>query len=310
MKLLMLYPNHSSKHTVLYIRNLATSMEACGHIGYGEGRKEYIQGEPIPQAVTRLNPDAIISLEPKFIRRWLGSKDMGMHTIKLPKKAVLLSDCYPYKNQVAMTEQHLDTVGYDIIFYQTVAEGGFIAHRPEKKVYLPMSVRPSYFQPSQPVMVRDIDVSALWNVDATRVYPTRGEIQGALRNLPISLATDHVFFQDYVDTLYRTKICVCCSPIYKNIQSRYTEAAACGCLVMTDPVSDLGVQGWKDGTNMVVYNSVADLKEKVVYYINHQEEREAIALNGHDHTLQNLTDQIAITRIEKEFKDYGVASRI
>lgn len=309
MRLLLLYPNHSSKHTVLYIRNLATSMEDSGHIGYGEGRNEYSQGETIPQVVARLQPDAIIGFEPKFIRKWLSNKGMGTHKVKLPK-AVLLSDCYPYKNQVAMTEQHLDTIGYNIIFYQTVAEGGFISHRPERKVYLPMSVRPSYFQPSHHIQIRDIDVSALWSIEATRVYPTRVQIQEALRKLPISMATDHVFFQEYVDTLYRTKICVCCGPIYKNIQSRYTEAAACGCLVMTDPVADLTVQGWKDGVNIVVYNSIGDLKEKVMYYITHSEEREMIALKGHNHTLRNLTDHVVIKKIEKEFVDYGMASRI
>lgn len=57
------------------------------------------------------------------------------------------------------------------------------------------------------------------------------------------------------------------------------EALAAGAMVMTDSMH-LPLH-LKDGESVIVYCSLTDLWEKIVHYLNHPEERLAIARRGH-----------------------------
>ena len=65
---------------------------------------------------------------------------------------------------------------------------------------------------------------------------------------------------------------------------RLMEALVGGALVFTDPMHPLPYM-LEDGKNVIVYNSIADLKEKILYYINDpvgQQERVKIAKKGYE----------------------------
>jgi hypothetical protein len=299
MRLLVLYPLQPRRASVLYLRRLAWSLERHGHVVYGVGRENYIEGASIEEVIERLGPfDAILSMEAKYVYRWLGEQ---LKSLKM-KKAILLSDCYPYKGQLGLNSSHLDRSGYDLLFYQTVAEGYFLKDemkRAEKMVYLPMSVDTTYFR--RPAgLERDIDISAVWNWNAPRVYPSRKIVLDHLTKMPFKVFTDPVFYDDYVDLLYRTKIFVSCGTIYKNSQSRFAEVPACECLLMTDVTLDMEPQGWKDGDNLVVYNTLDELEKKVIFFLRNDRERERIAKRGYDHVLANFTNDVIIKRVESE----------
>ena len=86
--------------------------------------------------------------------------------------------------------------------------------------------------------------------------------------------------KEYVDTLTSTKIVVTSQRDRWEDHYRLMEALATGALVMTDPMSSLP-RYFKDGESLVVYHSLAELKEKILYYLDHDDERLAIAKKGH-----------------------------
>ncbi|TVX87182.1 CgeB family protein [Paenibacillus agilis] len=67
---------------------------------------------------------------------------------------------------------------------------------------------------------------------------------------------------------------------------RTFEINGCGTLQLTDIRSDLA-QFYVPGVELVTYESPADLLEKAVYYLTHEEERREIALRGLARTLKD-----------------------
>lgn len=85
---------------------------------------------------------------------------------------------------------------------------------------------------------------------------------------------------DYVDALLRSKIVITSQRDRWEDHYRLMEGLACGALVLTDPMSTFP-HHLKDGASLVVYRSLSELKEKILYYIKHEDERLAIAQRGH-----------------------------
>jgi len=86
--------------------------------------------------------------------------------------------------------------------------------------------------------------------------------------------------KEYVDTLTSTKIVVTSQRDRWEDHYRLMEALATGALVMTDPMSSLP-RYLEDGESLVVYHSLSELKEKLLHYLDHDDERLAIARKGH-----------------------------
>ena len=61
---------------------------------------------------------------------------------------------------------------------------------------------------------------------------------------------------------------------------RLMEALASGAMVMTDPMWSWPV-GLEDGVSLVVYRSLSELVSKAKYYLENEQERQRIALQGY-----------------------------
>jgi hypothetical protein len=85
---------------------------------------------------------------------------------------------------------------------------------------------------------------------------------------------------DYVDALLRSKIVITSQRDRWEDHYRLMEGLACGALVFTDPMSTLP-HHLKDGESLIVYRSLSELKEKILYYVEHEDERLTIARKGH-----------------------------
>ena len=84
---------------------------------------------------------------------------------------------------------------------------------------------------------------------------------------------------------------VCLNPPIKNdINMRCFEATSAGSFLLTQ---DLGHNGMWDlfepGRHFATYRTTDEAVEKAKYYIEHDDERESIALAGHEHTRKNHT---------------------
>lgn len=73
-----------------------------------------------------------------------------------------------------------------------------------------------------------------------------------------------------------------------SINPRTFEISACGTMQLTDIREDLGDM-YTPGVDLETYRSSEELIEKLEYYLNHQEKREAIALQGIKTTHQKHT---------------------
>ncbi len=73
-----------------------------------------------------------------------------------------------------------------------------------------------------------------------------------------------------------------------SINPRTYEIAACGTLQLTDVRGDLS-QMYAPGKDVATFASPAELKEKIHYYLTHEDERQEMALNGLKRTLRDHT---------------------
>jgi hypothetical protein len=86
--------------------------------------------------------------------------------------------------------------------------------------------------------------------------------------------------EDYVNALLEHKIVVVAQRDLWEGHYRLLEGLVSGALVLHDPMHPLPYK-IKDGTNIVIYYSLQDLKDKILYYLKHDEERKSIARNGY-----------------------------
>lgn len=115
----------------------------------------------------------------------------------------------------------------------------------------------------------------------------------------------------YADCLRHAKIFPMCGGIYGCPVSKYFEAMACGCLVIAPLPRDWKILGFRDGVNMVV-PTADNFMDKVRYYLAHDDEREAIAMEGwklarahhvHGAQVRNMVGRLRRILFDKEPAD-------
>lgn len=75
---------------------------------------------------------------------------------------------------------------------------------------------------------------------------------------------------------------------HPQIKGRNFEVPACGGFLFTEPAEDL-YNFYEYGKEIVIFNNLAGLVPKIVYYLNHEEERKRIAQAGYERTLKEHT---------------------
>jgi len=155
---------------------------------------------------------------------------------------------------------------------------------------------------------RIIDVSAIYSPVSRRggshVYPLRSKIHEMLRNMSdINTYTENTFFDDYVLKLNQSKISVNDNSYFKFVNPRATEVMSCGTLYLTDGNSDFKELGYENGKHLVFYDGIDDLKEKIFYYLDHEEERKEIAENGRVFVRENYSNRCRAERLLSIIKE-------
>ena len=75
---------------------------------------------------------------------------------------------------------------------------------------------------------------------------------------------------------------------HPQIKGRNFEVPACGGFLLTEPAEDL-FNFYEYEKEIVVFNDLAELIEKITYYLSHEEERKKIAQAGYERTLKGHT---------------------
>ncbi len=76
--------------------------------------------------------------------------------------------------------------------------------------------------------------------------------------------------------------------IQRGIPLRVLDILACGGFVLSDYQPGIA-EGFEEGKEIAFYYGLEDCKEKVKYYLEHDEERTAIALAGHRKVMENYS---------------------
>ncbi len=88
----------------------------------------------------------------------------------------------------------------------------------------------------------------------------------------------------------------------RQIKGRTFEVPACGGFLLTGDADNIG-EYYTDGKEIVVFKNKKDLAEKCKYYLEHEQERQAIAKAGYERTVREHTYEL---RFREIFKALGL----
>lgn len=208
---------------------------------------------------------------------WRYSKDFtGLGKVDIPKVHILVD--YVRPQSIPKQNKFFARNKYDLIFVITQRAYRLMRKfNPHIRVrILPFSVDTNIYKPL-PVEKKDW-VLAAFNTRQD-VYPNRLKIRQILKQLSIKTVTKATH-QKLIEFINKCKISVTSNNIYGSLSMRYTEVLACGGFLLADEPEDLAFVGFEDGKHLVIYKDLEDFKDKVLYYLKHDEERERIAKQG------------------------------
>ncbi|GAX19467.1 hypothetical protein FisN_19Hh041 [Fistulifera solaris] len=107
---------------------------------------------------------------------------------------------------------------------------------------------------------------------------------------------------DYLRKLAESKIVVVSQKDNLEDQNSLMEALVSGAMVMTDPMLTLPNE-LEHNVSVVVYHSLDDLVTKVQYYLEHEDERVAIAKTGYDIAMNQYRSWQLVERMVFEVRD-------
>lgn len=223
----------------------------------------------------------------------------GLEDVKNVLKAHIMGGDY-YEGTFKSYNEHLREVDYDIIFgryslqIRRLKEQGIGG----KHCLLPFSVDINKYYKYN--INRTIDVLASFQRHP-RIHPNRHKIWGILAAMPDVIShVKKVWFEEYIKKINESKIFVTSNITDGELSGKYTEVLACGTLLLTTIPGDLDKLGYVDGKHLVIYkNDFSDLKDKIRYYLKHDEEREQIAKTGMELVRKNHSSEIRV----REFID-------
>jgi len=131
------------------------------------------------------------------------------------------------------------------------------------------------------------------------IYPNRLAVQKAVKSLKIPVITKKVIHKRLIECINNSKITITSNNIYKSLSMRYTETLACGGFLLADKPADLEVQGFENKVHLVLYDGLKDLKKKVRYYLQHDDERSIIEKAGMDFVRKNHSCQTRVKEMVK-----------
>lgn len=209
-------------------------------------------------------------------------------------------------------------------FYDFVFCGGTEAQEPlakagiEKTHWLPFACDPEVHKPVHVI----IEEKKKWGSDVSFVgsfYPNRGQILEKLFDFDIkvwgpgwnklpyesplrkSVKDIKLKPEEWRKIFSSSKILIAIhyqdgkTPCYQASPKVY-ETLACQSFLLVDNQKDVKSL-FKDGRHLVIFKDIKDLREKIVYYLNHPEERKKILKEGYREVLEKHTYQVRLEKI-------------
>ena len=319
VKILYMSPNYFSRVNwghQLY-RNAIANLDEVEMIQYGQGFKH--KGKThMPEILDDLwnredfSPDVIV------LENWKNVKNLtGLSECKNILKVIYLGDYLPdSRGNIAQYNRLINEHDIKVALCPVPEVQRQVFNSQERKEIphyvvpslLPYSVDIDIYKPRP--MKKIYDVMAVFGL-VSYVYPMRPNVQSMIKKMPVSsLIGDWksgIKHLDYAKAINKSKIFVSVNGINNQITMKYTEAMASGSLLLTNKPKDFASFGYIPGEHCVCWNNLHDLREKILYYLKHEDERKKIAKQGMEFVRTNYsTELIALEFVEqlKNFLEY------
>ena len=251
---------------------------------------------PLSEVVERMpeKPDVVmVSYDLPYV--------VGFNDLKTPK--VLISSAFfeGLPGGIARYKAYYEANPFDLAFgsmYMTVdclKKHGVIK---SDRVYpSPYAIDTNRFR--KYAVEKTVDVSAMFAVRED-FYQRRKLIRQMLWDMreEISVFVGRAFWSEYIEAINRSKICVNENSKSAFVNPRNMEVMCCGVMMLADWNEEYDLLGFKGGEHLVFYDTLDDFRDKLLYYLEHDEEREKIAVAGmefarREHCLLNKVNALA-----------------
>lgn len=209
----------------------------------------------------------------------------GLNTLKIPF-GVFIMDLHNLNH----FEKSIKEDGVQYIF--SCYRDPFLEKFPElenRMIWFPHHVNTDIFKDYG--LKKEIDM-LMMGFTSENIYPLRHKIRQSLSQEPNFVyhhppnhreITDHqhVFVRErYAREINRAKLFFTCDSIFHYTVLKHFEVPACHTLLLAPESQELHDLGFKDGENYIAINE-ENFKEKALYYLQNDEERERITKNGY-----------------------------
>lgn len=239
---------------------------------------------PAPELVNRFEADVLLLHFPNIA---LNKTLRGIDKVVIPK--VHIMGDYTTEGRMSRYDPFLKRHKFDLVLepcyrcMKALRSKG-LAGRVE---LLPFSIDTSVcYDWGRP---RTIDVIAMFSHDS-RIYPRRNDVLDTIKTMSVScFLRSRRPFRKYLEFANKARIFAHANAISNNVAVKYPEVMACGTLFVTDRPDELDLLGYRDRKHLVIYNTMEEMREKIEYYLAHNEEREQIAKAGAKFVRENFS---------------------
>lgn len=305
MKLLLLSPNQINRYNwghQLFRNEINKHIKV---INYGSGFPNY-DPKKTPMDIFQDFPDVdwVLTYCYRYTMNEFGHFNVPKHM----KRAHILVDYFPahesgYQGSWEIYKEFLNISRFDVLFVRQQIQLDYLQQINCKipSYWLPFSVDIKKYQKQNLEKQYDIITSSTDRVD---VYPNRKKINKLIKQMGLSVVTKRIQHEKYIKTINQSKIAIISTNIFNSPNMKFTEFTSCGTFVLADKPADFEDLGFIDGKHLVLYQNLKDLKEKILYYLEHEKEREEIAHNGMNFTQENHNNCVRVKQMIKNMEKH------
>jgi Glycosyl transferases group 1 len=299
VKILLLSPNQIHRYNWGHQLFRNEISEYHDVLYYGNGYPNYNDKLTAPQIIDEYGPfDLLLTYG---LRYTLPFQNVG--DVKI-KKAHVVVDLFPphpggYKGGMhTRYKQFLERNKYDILFHRQGCQGGYLkeigCYAP---AYLfPFSVDINVYKKMNLNKIYDTLTSSTIRSD---VYPNRKRVNKVINKMGLKNVSGRIVHLKYINAINQSKIAVISTNVFNSPNMKFTEFTSCGTFVLSDRPADFDELGFKDGEHLGLYKGLDDLKNKINYYLKHDELREKIAKQGMNFTRKYHNNTVRVQQFTK-----------
>jgi len=303
MKILLLSPDQINRYNwghQLFRNDLNKHHNV---IYYGDGYTDYNPNINTNQIIKKYNDADIILTYGLRYTESFGQFKVPKHM----KRVHILVDFFPahlggYKGTWGRYKNFLSNTQFDLLLVRQGCQLDYLKQiNCNIPAYLfPFSVDTNKYKKLDLKKLYDTITSATTRPD---VYPNRRSVNKLMNKMNLKNVSGRVIHQKYIKFINQSKIAVISTNVFNSPNMKFTEFTSCGTFVLSDKPADFDELGFKDGEHLVIYKDLKDLKNKLLYYLKHNKEREKIAKQGMNFTRKYHNNILRVQQFTKTMED-------